>query len=162
MGEPVASLDNFKVDLYVMCIRGEIIFIYKLLWGVFKADSKKIWSIHRRGQVKIADVESNKVHMVAVEDAADDKFDKFEQACRCADVPGVTDVFSSNGDPRLVRILFVGPVLAHNLGVHDFVTAVEGDIFVSDDPESVGSLNVLLFGALRAHTYALSHVSQFI
>ena len=59
-------------------------------------------------------------------------------------------------------IFFVGPVLAHNLGVHDFVTAVEGDIFVSDDPESVSSLNALLFGYFKALTYALAQASQFI
>ena len=50
----------------------------------------------------------------------------------------------------------MGPVLSHNLGVRDFVTAAEGDIFVSDDPESISSLNMLLFGAFRALTYALT------
>ena len=50
-----------------MCIRGEIIFIYKLLWNFFKADSDKIWLVHRRGQVKIADVKSNKVRLAVGE-----------------------------------------------------------------------------------------------
>ena len=145
-----------------MCIQGEIIFIYKILWNVFKADSDKLWSIHRRGQVKIADAESYKARMAAGEDAVDDKFNKFGQACRCADVPGVTDAVSSNGYPRSVRIFFVGFVLAQNLRVCDFVTAVEGYIFVSDDPESVSYLNKLLFGAFRALTYALTQASQFI
>ena len=144
-----------------MCIRNEIIFIYKLLGNFFKADSEKIWSIHRRVQLKIADVESYKARMEAGDDAVDDKFNKFERACRCADVPGVTDVVSSNGDPRSVRIFFVGPVLSHNLGVRYFVTAVEGGIFVLDDLESVSSLNELLFGAFRALTYALAQASQF-
>ena len=111
---------------------------------------------------KIADIESYKARMAAGEYTVDDKFCKFEQACRWADVPGVTDVVSSNVDPRSVRIFFVGPVLAHNLGVRDFVRAVEGDIFVSDDPESICSLNVLLFGAFRALTNALAQASQFI
>ena len=162
MREPVAFLDNAEVDPSVMCIRGEIILIYKLLWNVFKADSDKFWSIHRRGQVKISDVESYKARMAAGEDAVDDKFDKLERACRWANVSGVTDAVSSNGDPHSVRILFVGPVIAHNLGVRDFVTAVEGDIFVSDDPESVISLNALLVGAFRALTNALAQASQFI
>ena len=100
--------------------------------------------------------------MAAGDDAVDDKFNKFGQACRCADVPGVTDAVFSNGDPLSVCVFFVGPVLAHNLGVRDFVTAVEGDIFVSDDPESVSSLNALLFGAFRALTYDLAQASQFI
>ena len=56
----------------------------------------------------------------------------------------------------------MGPVLVHNLGVCDFVMAVEGYIFVSDDPESICSLNVLLFGAFRALTNALEQASQFI
>ena len=38
--------------------------------------------------------------MAEGKDAVDDKFDKFEQACRCSDIPGVTDAVSSNGDPR--------------------------------------------------------------
>ena len=138
-----------------MCIRGEIIFIYKLLWNVFKVDSDKLWSIHRRGQVKTADVKSNKARMVAVEDAVDDKFDKFERACRWADVPGVAYSVSSDGDPRLVWIFFVGSILANNFGVRDLVIAVVGDIFVSNHPEIISSLNVLLFGAFRALTYAL-------
>ena len=41
---------------------------------------------------------------------------------------------SYNGDPRSVRIFFVGPILAHNFGVRDLVLAVVGDIFMSDDP----------------------------
>ena len=77
MGEPVESLDNFEVDPSVMCIQGEIIFIYKLSWNVFKTDSDKVWSIHHRGQVKTADVKSDKVCMAAGEVAVDDKFDKF-------------------------------------------------------------------------------------
>ena len=116
-----------------MCIRGEIIFIYKLLWNVFETNLDKLWSIHRSGQVEIADVESYKARMAAGEEAVDDKFDKFEQACRCADVPGVAYAVSSNGDPCSVRIFFVGPILTHNFGVHDLVTAVVGGIFVSDD-----------------------------
>ena len=118
--------------------------------------------IHRRGQVKIADVESDKVRMAAGEDDVDDEFDKLERACRCTDVPGVSYAVSSNGDPRSVRIFFVGTILAHNLGVRDLVTAVEGYTFVSDDPESISSLNALLFGAFRALTYALAQASQFI
>ena len=60
-----------------MCIRGEIIFIYKLLRNFFNVDADKFWSIHRHGQVKISDVESYKVRMAAGEDAVDDKFDMF-------------------------------------------------------------------------------------
>ena len=59
-------------------------------------------------------------------------------------------------------IFFVGPILTHNLGVRDLVTAAEGDIFVSDDPESVSYLNTLLFGAFRALTNALAQAPQFI
>ena len=79
-----------------MCIRGEIIFIYKLLWNFFKVDSDKIWSIHRRVQVKIADVKSDKARMAAGEYAVDDKLDKLERSCRCADVPGLADSISYN------------------------------------------------------------------
>ena len=145
-----------------MSILGEILFIYKLLWNVFKADSNKLWSIHRHVQVKISDVESDKSLMAAGEDAVDDNFEKFEQACRCADVPGVAYGVSSNGDPRLVRIFFVGPILAHNLGVRDLVADIVGDIFVSDDTESISSLDILLFGAFRDLSYDLAKVSQFI
>ena len=145
-----------------MCIRGEIIFIYKLLWNVFKADSEKIWSIHRCGQVKIADFKSNKARMVAGEDAVDDNFEKFERAYRCADVPGVAYAVFSNGDPCLDRIFFVISILAHNFGVRDLVTAVVGDIFVSDDSEIISSLNALLFGDFRALTNALAQASHII
>ena len=75
--------------------------------------------------------------MAAGEEAVDDKFDNFKRACRCADVPGVEYADSSNGDPCSVRIFFVGSILAHNIGVRDLVTAVVGDIFVLDDPESI-------------------------
>ena len=83
-----------------MCIQGEILVIYKLLWNVFKADSDKLWSIHRRGQVKITDVERDKARMAAGEEAADDKFDKFERACSCADVPGSAYAFP----PMVIRV----------------------------------------------------------
>ena len=76
--------------------------------------------------------------------------------------PGVAYVVSSIGDPRSVRIFFVGPILAHNFGVRDLVTVVVGNNFVSDDPESISSLNVLLFGDFRYLTYDLAQASQFI
>ena len=41
LGGPVASLDNIEVYPSIMCIWGEIIFVYKLLWNVFKADLDK-------------------------------------------------------------------------------------------------------------------------
>ena len=69
---------------------------------------------------------------------------------------------SSNGDPRSVRIFFVGPILAHNFGVCDLVAAVVADIFMLDDLESISSLNALLSGAFRALIYALARASQFI
>ena len=94
--------------------------------------------------------------MAAGEDSVDDKFDKFERACRYADVPGVADSISSNGDLRLVGIFFVGYILAYNFDVRDIVTSVLGDIFVSDNPERISSLNALLFGAFRAFTYVLA------
>ena len=141
---------------------GEIIFIYKLLWNVFKADSDELGSVHRRGQVKIADIKSDKARIAVGEYAVDDKFDKFERACRCADVLGVADSISSNGDLRSVGIFFVGSILAYNFGVRDLVTAVVGDIFVSDNLERISSLNALLFGEFRALNYALAYASQFI
>ena len=59
-----------------MCIRGEIMFIYELLWNVFKADSDKLWSVHWRVHVEISDIKSNKARIAAGEYAIDDKFDK--------------------------------------------------------------------------------------
>ena len=68
---------------------------------------------------------------------------------------------SSNGDPHLVMIFFMGPVSEHNLGVRNFVTVVERDIFVSDDPESVSSLDAFL-RAFSSREYALAQASQFV
>ena len=56
----------------------------------------------------------------------------------------------------------MGPVLSHNLGVRNFFAAVAGDIFVSDDLESVSSLDTLLFGDFISLTNALAQASQFI
>ena len=95
-----------------MCIRGEIIFIYKLLWNFFNADSDKLWLVHRHGQLKMSDVKNNKACMAAGEYSIDDKFDKFEQSSRCDNVPGVADLITSNGDLGLVGIFLVGPILA--------------------------------------------------
>ena len=94
--------------------------------------------------------------MAAGENAVDDNFEKFERACRCADVPGVVYYISSNGDSGLVGIFFVGPILAYNFGVRDLVTAVVGGIFMLDNPERISPLNALIFGAFRALTYALA------
>ena len=52
----------------------------------------------------------------------------------------------------------MGPILTHNLGVRDIVTAVVGNIFVSDEPESISYLDTLLFGAYRDFTYALAQL----
>ena len=42
----------------------------------------------------------------------------------------------------------MGPVFSHDLGVHNFFVAVDGDILVSDDTESVSSLGALFLGPL--------------
>ena len=139
-----------------MYIRGEIIFIYKLLWNVFKADSDIIWSVHRHGQVKFTNVKSNKARMAVGEYGIDDKFDKFKRSCRCSNIPGVADSIFSNGDLRSVGILFLGSILAYHFGERDLVTAVVEDIFVSDHSECISSLNALLFGAFIALDNALA------
>ena len=56
----------------------------------------------------------------------------------------------------------MGPVFAHNVDVRNFVAAADGNIFVSDDPESVSSLNALFFLSFRSLTYALAQASQFV
>ena len=56
----------------------------------------------------------------------------------------------------------MGPVFAHNFGVRNFVAAFNRDIFVSNYPESVSSLNALFFGAFRSLTYTLAQASQFV
>ena len=109
-------------------------------------DLDKLWSIHRRGQIKITDVKICKARIAAGEGAVDYEFNKFERASLCANVPGVKDAVSSNGDPRSVRIFFMGPIFTHNLGERNFFAAVDGDIFISDDPESVSSLDAFFWG----------------
>ena len=94
--------------------------------------------------------------MAEGEYAVDDKLDEFEQACRCADVPGVADSIPSNGDSGLVGVFLVGPILAYNFGVRDLVTEVMGDIFVLDHSESISYLNAFLFGYFRSLIYALA------
>ena len=54
------------------------------------------------------------------------------------------------------------PLFSHDLGVRNFVAAVDEDIFVSDDPESVSSLDALFSGAFRSLNYALAQASQFV
>ena len=139
-----------------MYIRGEIIFIYRILWNVFKADSDILWSVHWDGRVKFADFKSKKARMVAGEYAVDDKFGKFKRSCRCFNIPGVADSISYNGDLCSVGIFFVGSILAYHFGERDLVTAVVGDIFVSDNLECISSLNALLFGAFIALEDALA------
>ena len=69
---------------------------------------------------------------------------------------------SSNGDLHSVRIFFVVPIFAHIIGVRDLVTVVMGDIFLSDYPESISSLDTLFFGDFRSLTYTLAQAFQFI
>ena len=56
----------------------------------------------------------------------------------------------------------MGPVSEHKLCVRNLVAAVDGYIFVSDDPESVSSLNALFFGSFRYLTYALEQASHLV
>ena len=108
--ETVASIYNLEVDPSIICIQDEIVFLDKLLWNVFKVDFDKFWSIHRCGQVKSADVKICKACIEAGEDAVDYEFNKFERAGWCANVLRVTDAVSSNDNPHLIRIFFMGPV----------------------------------------------------
>ena len=134
-----------------------IVFRNELLRNVIKADSEKFWSIHRRCQVKISDVKSRKARITSGEDAVGCECNKLYLTGWRANVSWVKNPVSYNGDPRLVRIFFVGPVFAHDLGVRNFVAEVDGDIFVLDDPESV-----VFWVAFRSLTYTLSQASQFV
>ena len=75
--DTVESLYNLEVDPSIICIQDEIVFLDELLWNVFKADSENFWSIHRRFQVKIADVKICKARIAEGEDAFDYEFNKF-------------------------------------------------------------------------------------
>ena len=162
MGETVASLDNFEVYPSILDGRNYIIFCNEVFWDILNADPHKLRAIHRRGQIKIADFKSRKARITSGEDAVGCECNKLYLTGWRANVSWVKNPVSYNGDPRLVRIFFVGPVFAHNLGVRNFVAAVNGDIFVSDDPESVSSLDALFFLAFRSLTYALAQASQFV
>ena len=112
-------------------------------------------------QVEVANVKRGKLGSGAQEDAVEDELVKFKGCCRGANVTGKVDAISTNGDARAVGIAFLWTDLANHFGVSDFISAVGGDIFESDEEEGVGSLDTLA-SAVRGGADALAEPAEFV
>ena len=112
-------------------------------------------------QVEVANVKRGELGARAREDAVEDELGKFKGCCRGADIAGKGDAISADGDARSVGVALLWTDLANNFGVSDFLSAVGGDIFESDEEEGVGSLDTL-GSAVGGGSDALADPAKFI
>ena len=75
--------------------------------------------------------------------------------------PGKVMQFPPIGDARAVGIALLWSDLANHFGVNDFLSAVGGDIFETDEEEGVGSLDTLA-SAIGGGADALSDPAEFV
>ena len=97
------------------------------------------------------------MRIAAGENAVDNENRKLQRSCWRANITRVANSVASNSDPHLVGIRFLGPIFAHDLSICDFFAAIEGDIAVADDAESVSPLNTMVLGTFRFFSYSLSN-----
>ena len=94
-------------------------------------------------QVEVSHVKRGELGAGVREYAVENELGKFRGCCRGADVAGKGDAISADGDARAVGIALLWVDLANHFGVSDFLSTVGRDIFVADEEEGVGSLDLL-------------------
>ena len=128
---------------------------------VIKADTNEFWAVKGCTKVDVSDAKSAKFGAWSGWDAVDHEFDEFEGGCLGANIAGVANAVSTDGDAGAIGVGFFGTDLADHFGVSDFLAAVQQYVFVVYDIEGVCSLDAF-GGAIGGGANALAEAAQFV
>ena len=129
MRESVNTITNSKVDPAVdVDVIQDIVFVYKVLGDVRQHDAAVFWSVEWGLEVKMFDVEVDKVCALPGENAVEDEFNKIKRHGLGANVTGVCDVLASDGDARAVGVGLLGSDAAHDFREGHTFSAVGGGV----------------------------------
>ena len=88
--------------------------------------------------------------------------DKIKGSSLDADVSGVSDILTCNGDACADGVCLLGAECANNLGEGNCLAAIGWDVLIPDDVEGFGAFHSLLGGGNGVRSYALAETAKFV
>ena len=113
-------------------------------------------------EVKKVDVKSYKLGAFMGEDAVEEDIYEIKGCSLGADVAGVSDILTCNGDAGAVRVWLLGAECANNLGEGNCIAAIRWDVLIPDDVEGADAFHSLLGGVGGVRSYALINTAKFV
>ena len=102
--------------------------------------------------VKVIDVEHEKLGAHALKDAVDEQLDKVEGGILGPDISGICDVLACDGDASAVGVRFVWGGFANDFGECNSLAEVGRDAIVEDDVEYIDTFCSFLCGVRGVST----------
>jgi len=141
LGKAIAALVNFKVDPTIAVSTCKLVLFNKFGRDVcdFDADILRIrhWGI----KVEVLEVDGAELCTFAREDTVEQQLEEFKGRGVGADISGVTNTTTCDGDAGTIRIVFLRSNFTHYHGVADFLSFVSGDVMIVDEKEGVSARN---------------------
>jgi hypothetical protein len=111
--------------------------------------------------VEILEVDAAEACAFSREDTVEENFDQLKRSRVGSNISGVTDLATSNGNPGTIRVVLFRTDFADYKGMADFLSLVRWDIFVLNQEEGIGTIDMFCAG-LGAGADALAESAKFV
>jgi hypothetical protein len=155
LGGTVHATAHFKLDPGVTGKFVELVLVNEFSGDVRKLDVDVLWPVERGVEIEVLKVHGAKPSIALGEKTVDEQFDKFNQACGVTYISRICNVVATNGDACTVGIIsLLWLDFANDLGVGDFLAAVNWDLVIRNGEEGVGAFDVLALVGTGANALA--------
>ncbi len=147
---------NFVVDPTVAVSTHRLVFLYEFRWDVGDLDADIFRVGHWSVKVEIFEVNGAEVRSFAREHTIEHQLEEFKGCSVGANVPRETDAIASDGDVRMIRIVFIRTHLTNNHGVAYFFSFVGRDVMI------IKMIKKVLVLSTRLESGVVPEPSQFL
>ena len=139
MGKAITTLANFEVDPAIAVTTSEVVFLDEFIRDVGELDAHILRIRHRSVKVEVLEINGAKLSAFPGEDTVEEEFDKFKGCGVGANVARVANPVATNSDTGAVRVILLYANFTDHHGMTDLLALVEGDVWVVDEKEGVGT-----------------------
>jgi hypothetical protein len=130
LGESVAALADFEVNLSITVHTCELVFIFEFLWNVQDFDANILRLGHGHVEVEVLKVNRAKACTFLQEYTVEEKLEEFQRCNVGTHIARVADAGAPNGDLCVVRVILFRSDFTNNHGAAYFLPLVCRDIVV--------------------------------
>ncbi len=148
MGQTVATLADFKVNLSILVQTCELVFGNELVRDVQDFDANVFRLRHGSVKVEVLKLNGAKACTFLREYTDEEELEQFQGCCVSAHVARVANAVATNSDPRVVWVVLVWTDFTYNHVMAYFLSLVRLDVVVVNAKERVGTGYTLGVGGL--------------